>query len=109
MKRSPAKASPTRSSRANSGCFRMPPISEFASDATANFNPQRVTHVRIAHGVMIQTSENREETVYTIRDDDTTPRTVLIEHPLRVGWTIAGEHAQARRNNVQASTASASG
>jgi hypothetical protein len=58
-------------------------------DAKSENTPQRVTHVRIAHGVMIQTSELREETVYTVRDDDTSPRTVLIEHPLRVGWRIA--------------------
>ncbi len=58
-------------------------------DAKSENTPQRVTHVRIAHGVMVQTSELREETVYTIRDDDTSPRTVLIEHPLRVGWRIA--------------------
>jgi hypothetical protein len=50
--------------------------------------PQQVTRVRIARGVMIQTSESRQDTSYTIRDDDTTPRTVLIEHPLRAGWTI---------------------
>ncbi len=60
-------------------------------DAKGESNPQRVTHVRIAHGVMIQTSELREETVYTVRDDDTSPRTVLIEHPLRGGWRIAGD------------------
>jgi hypothetical protein len=58
-------------------------------DAKGESNPQRVTHVRIAHGVMVQTSELREETVYTVRDDDTSPRTVLIEHPLRGGWRIA--------------------
>jgi hypothetical protein len=58
-------------------------------DARGESNPQRVTHVRIAHGLMIQTSELREETVYTVRDDDTSPRTVLIEHPLRGGWRIA--------------------
>ena len=51
--------------------------------------PQKVTHVKIDHGTMIQTSEMREETEYTVRDDDTTPRTVLIEHPLRAGWLIA--------------------
>ncbi len=54
-------------------------------------DPQRVTHVRIEHGVMIQTSELREETTYTIRDDDTTPRTVVIEHPLRNGWVVSGD------------------
>jgi hypothetical protein len=61
------------------------------AESMANFDPQRVTHLRIIHGVMIQTSENRQETRYTVRDDDTTSRTVLIEHPLRAGWTIAGD------------------
>ena len=75
----------------NGGCFRTRLTSESAPNRRANFNPQRVTHLRIAHGVMIQTNENRQETQYTVRDDDTTPRTVLIEHPLRAGWTIAGE------------------
>jgi hypothetical protein len=52
---------------------------------------ERVTHVRIEHGVMVQTSELREATTYTVRDDDTTPRTVLIEHPLRSGWVISAD------------------
>ncbi|HLW83226.1 MAG TPA: carboxypeptidase regulatory-like domain-containing protein [Candidatus Acidoferrales bacterium] len=51
--------------------------------------PQKVTHVRIARGVMFQTRELRQSTTYTLRDDDTTPRVVLIEHPLRAGWTLA--------------------
>lgn len=51
-------------------------------------DPQRVTQVRIIRGMMIQTSEFREKTIYTVRDDDTTPRTVLIEHPVRAGWKL---------------------
>jgi len=58
-------------------------------DAKAESSPQRVTHVRILHGAMVQSSELREDTVYTVRDDDTSRRTVLIEHPLRPGWRIA--------------------
>jgi hypothetical protein len=56
--------------------------------------PQRVTHVRITRGVMVQTSEMRQTTTYTIRNDDTTSRVVLIEHPLRTGWTIADNGPQ---------------
>ena len=52
-------------------------------------DPQRVTRVRIARGMMIQTSEYRQQTTYTVRDDDTTARTVLIEHPLRTGWKLS--------------------
>jgi hypothetical protein len=59
--------------------------------AQTNGEPQRVTHVRIVRGAMIQTSEMRQDTSYTIRDDDTTPRVLLIEHPLRGGWMISGD------------------
>lgn len=58
-------------------------------DAKGESQPQRVTRVRIARGVMIQTREMQQSTAYTVRDDDTTPRTVLIEHPLRAGWKLA--------------------
>jgi Carboxypeptidase regulatory-like domain len=58
-------------------------------NAKTEGEPQRITRVRIVRGVMIQTSESRQDTSYTIRNDDTTPRTLLIEHPLRAGWTIS--------------------
>ncbi|HLJ41114.1 MAG TPA: carboxypeptidase regulatory-like domain-containing protein, partial [Candidatus Acidoferrales bacterium] len=58
-------------------------------DAKSESRPQRVTRVRILRGVMSMTREMQQSTTYTVRDDDTTPRTVLIEHPLRVGWKLA--------------------
>lgn len=58
-------------------------------DAKSESRPQRVTRVRIWRGVMSMTRELQQSTTYTVRDDDTTPRTVLIEHPLRVGWKLA--------------------
>src|SRR5579864_998526 len=58
-------------------------------DAKGDNEPQRVTRVRIFRGVMTQTRELRESATYTVRDDDTTPRTILIEHPLRAGWKLA--------------------
>lgn len=54
-------------------------------------DPQRVTHVRIARGVMIQTSEMRQATSYTVTNDDTTPRTMVIEHPWRGGWALSSD------------------
>ncbi|HTZ75231.1 MAG TPA: carboxypeptidase regulatory-like domain-containing protein [Candidatus Aquilonibacter sp.] len=55
----------------------------------SNWNEvDRVNKVRILHGLMTQTSEQRTTTTYTIRNDDTTGRTVLIEHPVRVGWSL---------------------
>ena len=59
------------------------------ADRKVEGTPQRVTRVRITRGTMVQTSEMRQTTTYTIRNDDTTSRMVLIEHPLRTGWTIA--------------------
>lgn len=52
-------------------------------------DPQVFTHVKIVRGVMTQTCETQEESTYTIRNDDTTPRTILIEHPLRSGWLLS--------------------
>jgi hypothetical protein len=57
--------------------------------AAGSASPQRYTRVAIAHGVMIRTGEEREKKVYTIRNEDTSPRTLIIEHPLRFGWNLA--------------------
>lgn len=57
--------------------------------------PQKVTRVRISRGLMYQTRELRQSTTYTVRDDDTTPRVVLIEHPLRAGWKLAPDAPKA--------------
>jgi hypothetical protein len=49
---------------------------------------QRVTKVIIAHGVMMQSTQERQENTYTIRNRDSSPRTVVIEHPARPGWKL---------------------
>jgi hypothetical protein len=59
------------------------------ADRKIDGTPQRVTHVRITRGEMVQTNETRQTTTYTVRNDDVTSRVVLIEHPLRIGWTVA--------------------
>jgi hypothetical protein len=50
---------------------------------------QRISSVRLAHGVLTQTSEVREKRTYVIRNEDTKPRTIIIEHPVRPGWKLA--------------------
>jgi hypothetical protein len=45
--------------------------------------PQHVTQVKIAKGVMTQTSELRERTVYTVRNQDESPRVLVIEQAAR--------------------------
>lgn len=51
---------------------------------------QRVTLVRINRGVMYQQSESREHHTYTIRNQDSSAREVVIEHPERPGWELTG-------------------
>jgi hypothetical protein len=58
-------------------------------DAKAESQSQPVTHVRIYRGVMTQTSEVREQMTYTIRNEDTHPRMVVIEHPRRPEYKLA--------------------
>jgi hypothetical protein len=47
------------------------------------------THIKIAKGVVVRTSEQRDHQRYTIRNTDTQPRDVVIEHPVRTGWKLA--------------------
>jgi hypothetical protein len=58
-------------------------------DKKTESDPQRVTRCIINRGTMVQISELRQEAAYTVRDDDTTPRGVIIEHPLRTGWKLS--------------------
>ena len=47
-----------------------------------------ITRIRIAKGVMVTTREEREARVYRIRNADTTPREVVIEHPAKEDWKL---------------------
>ena len=49
---------------------------------------QRVTRVRIHRGVMTHESELRETKTYTFRNEDSSPRTVVVEHPVRSGYQL---------------------
>jgi hypothetical protein len=57
----------------------------------AQHQQQRVTRVRVSRGVMTHESEMREKKTYTIRNADTAPRTVIVEHPVRPGYELRGE------------------
>jgi hypothetical protein len=54
-------------------------------------SPQRYTRVLIGHGVMIRMGEGTETKTYTIRNEDSSPRTLIVEHPFRPGWTLSKE------------------
>jgi hypothetical protein len=60
-------------------------------DSKQKAENQRVTKVIIAHGTMMQSTQEREERTYTIRNRDVSPRTVVIEHPARPGWKLTDD------------------
>jgi hypothetical protein len=64
-------------------------------DAKQKADNQWVTKVIIAHGTMTQSTQEREENIYTIRNRDTTTRTVVIEHPARPGWKLSDDEKPA--------------
>jgi hypothetical protein len=54
-----------------------------------NLESRPITHVKIAKGVMTQSSEQRDHQRYIIRNTDSQARDVVIEHPVRSGWKLA--------------------
>jgi uncharacterized coiled-coil protein SlyX len=53
-----------------------------------------VRRVRISHGVMTRVAEQREKETYTVRNEESAPRTLVIEHPVRAGWKLSADGAQ---------------
>ncbi|HVH89447.1 MAG TPA: DUF4139 domain-containing protein, partial [Terriglobales bacterium] len=51
---------------------------------------QRATLVRIHRGLLFQESQEREHHRYIVRNQDASAREVVIEHPERKGWELAG-------------------
>lgn len=64
---------------------------DLASRVTANREggPRRISRIRIASGTMTQFVEERATTSYTLRNEDAAPRDVIVEHPIRDGWTLS--------------------
>jgi hypothetical protein len=60
-------------------------------DGKQKAGSQRVTKVIIAHGTMMQSTQERQENTYTIRNRDTSARTIVIEHPARLGWKLSDD------------------
>jgi 5-hydroxyisourate hydrolase-like protein (transthyretin family) len=58
-------------------------------EARSGMEPGKFTRTRIARGVMIRTSEEHQLMTYTIRNEDTSARTVVIEHPVHPEWKLA--------------------
>jgi hypothetical protein len=69
----------------------------YASDLALNVGSkigseqQRVTRVTVNRGILIQTQELRERKTYTLRNENTSGRTVIIEHPVRIGYDLRND------------------
>ena len=50
---------------------------------------RRVSRIRIARGAFVQVVQERGTSTYTLRNEDTAPRTFVIEHARRDGWNLA--------------------
>ncbi|HEV2690886.1 MAG TPA: carboxypeptidase regulatory-like domain-containing protein, partial [Bryobacteraceae bacterium] len=60
---------------------------------------QRVSRVKVSHGVMTHVSEIREKKTYTFRNEDNAARTVIVEHPVRIGYALRNEIQPAEITN----------
>lgn len=57
-------------------------------DARMTSTPERIFRVRARDGVLTQESEERAGWTYRVRNENTTPTTLVIEHQLRPGWKL---------------------
>jgi hypothetical protein len=58
-------------------------------EAQTNSRPQHVTLAKISKGILTQVSRLEERTLYTVRNQDAAPRTLVVEHAARAGWSLA--------------------
>jgi hypothetical protein len=59
--------------------------------AAESARPQRTVRVRVASGAMIHEVAETVVRTYTIRNQDASPRTVIVEHPVRSGFKLVSE------------------
>jgi hypothetical protein len=57
-------------------------------EAVQNSRPQHVTLAKISNGVLTQVSEEEQRTLYTVRNQEDSARTLVVEHPARPGWKL---------------------
>src|SRR4029077_8953366 len=63
-------------------------------DTKQDSGHERVTRVRVYRGTLTTTSEEREKKTYIVRNEDTTPRTLVIERSARPEWKLAEDGPQ---------------
>src|SRR5690242_134059 len=57
-------------------------------EAQTNGEPQHVLRARISKGVLTQISQLQQRTLYTVKNQDDSPRTLIIEQPARPEWKL---------------------
>jgi hypothetical protein len=57
-------------------------------EAVQSSRPQHVTLAKISKGVLTQVSEEEQRTLYTVRSQEDSARTLVVEHPARPGWKL---------------------
>jgi hypothetical protein len=62
-------------------------------DARLDDSSGRYTRIVAQHGALVAWREERNRWVYRVHNEDTSPRTIVIEHPVRRGWTLAADPA----------------
>ncbi|HUB58983.1 MAG TPA: carboxypeptidase regulatory-like domain-containing protein [Candidatus Micrarchaeia archaeon] len=58
-------------------------------EAQKNSRPQHVTLAKISKGTLTQVTLLEERTLYTVHNQDAVERSLVIEHPARIGWSLA--------------------
>jgi hypothetical protein len=51
----------------------------------------QITKLTAAKGLLVQTTESRQKWEYTVRNEDTQPRTLILEHPVMNGWKLVDD------------------
>jgi hypothetical protein len=51
----------------------------------------QITRIRVNHGVLSMERQQHEKKTYTFRNEDTAPRSVIVEHPVRAGYELRSE------------------
>ena len=57
-------------------------------EAQTNGEPQHVLRARISKGVLTQISQLQQRTLYTVKNQDDSPRILVIEQPARSEWKL---------------------
>lgn len=61
------------------------------ADSRFRVETQRVTRCTVSRGTMIQASSVREKKTYVFRNEDSSPRTLLVEHRVRPEFRLVSE------------------